>query len=45
MHGNGLADDEAIGDEFADGLTRVGLADFDHFVGVKPDLALTTAYH
>ena len=45
MHGDGLADDEAIGHEFADRLTRVGLTDFGHFVGIEPDLALATAYH
>lgn len=43
MHGDGLADDEAIGDELADGLARVGVGDFAGLVGVEPDLALTTA--
>ena len=40
MHGDGLADDEAIGDELADGLAGVGVGDFADFVGVEPDLAL-----
>lgn len=43
VHGDGLADDEAIGDEFADGLTRVGVGDFVDFVGVKPNLAFAAA--
>ena len=43
MHGDGLADDETIGHEFADGLTGIGLPDFAHFVGVEPDLAFATA--
>ena len=43
MHGDRLADDEAIGNEFADGLARVGIGDFAHFVGVEPDLALAAA--
>ena len=45
MHSNGLLDDETIGDEFADGLTGVGIADFAHFVGIEPDLALACADH
>ena len=40
MHGDGLADDEAIGDELADGLAGVGVGDFADFVRVQPDLAL-----
>jgi hypothetical protein len=43
VHGDGLADDEAIGDQLADGLARVGVRDFALLVGVEPDLALTTA--
>jgi hypothetical protein len=43
VHGDGLADDEAIGDELADGLAGVGVGDFAHFVGVEPDLALSAA--
>ena len=34
VHGDGLADDEAIGDEFADGLAGVGVGDLVHFVRV-----------
>ena len=43
MHGNGLADDEAIANKFADGLAGIGVGDFVHFVGIEPDLALATA--
>lgn len=39
MHGDGLADDEAIGNEFSDGLAGVCVGDFVDFVRVKPDLA------
>jgi hypothetical protein len=40
VHGDGLADDEAIADELADGLTGVGVRDLADLVGVEPDLAL-----
>lgn len=40
VHGDRLADDEAIGDELADGLARVGVGDLVDFVRVQPDLAL-----
>ena len=43
VHGNGLADDETIGDELADRLPRVGVGDLRHLVGVEPNLALTAA--
>ena len=43
MHSNGLADDKAIGNQFADGLARVGIGDFVDLVGIEPDLALATA--
>ena len=43
MHGHGLADDEAIGHELADGLARVGVGDFVDFIGVEPDLALSAS--
>lgn len=43
MHGNGLADDEAIADELADGLAGVGIGDLADLVGVKPDLSLTAS--
>ena len=45
MHGDGLADDEAVGDEFADGLARVGVRDLVHFVRVQPDLAFAAVGH
>jgi hypothetical protein len=43
VHGDGLADDEAIADQFADGLARVGVGNFVHLTGVEPDLALAAA--
>lgn len=43
VHGDGLADDEAIGDELADGLAGVGVGDLVDLVGVEPDLALAAA--
>jgi hypothetical protein len=43
VHGNRLADDEAICDKFADGLARVGIGDFVDFIRVEPDLALAAA--
>lgn len=41
VHGDGLSDDEAIGDELADGLAGVGVGDLADLVGVEPNLALT----
>ena len=38
--GNGLADDQAIADELADRLARVGVADLVNLIGVEPDLVL-----
>lgn len=43
VHGDGLADDEAILNELADGLAGVGVGDLAHFVRVEPDLALSAA--
>jgi hypothetical protein len=43
VHGDGLADDEAILDELADGLAGVCVCDFALLAGVEPDLALTAA--
>ena len=40
VHSDLFADDEAVGDEFTDGLTGVGIRDFVHFIGIKPDFAL-----
>jgi hypothetical protein len=45
VHGDGLLDDEAIGDELADRLARVGVGDLGHLIGVEPDLALAAAQH
>jgi hypothetical protein len=45
VHGDGLADNEAIANEFADRLAGIGVGDFVNFVGVEPDLALATADH
>jgi hypothetical protein len=45
VHRDGLADDEAILDELADGLTGVGVGDFAGLVGVEPDLALSATDH
>lgn len=45
MHGDGLLDDEAIGNELSDGLTGVGVADLVDLVGIEPDLALAAAQH
>lgn len=45
MHGNGLADDEAIADELTDGLAGVGVGDLIHLIGVEPNLALAAAHH
>lgn len=41
--GDGLSDDEAIGDELSDGLAGVGVGDLGLLVGVEPDLALAAA--
>lgn len=43
VHGDGLADDQAIGDQLADGLAGVGVGDLVDLVGVEPDLALAAA--
>lgn len=45
VHGHGLADDEAIADELADGLAGVGVGDLVHLIGVEPNLALAAAHH
>lgn len=45
VHGDGLADDETILDELADGLAGVGVGDFADLVGVEPDLALSATDH
>lgn len=38
-----LSDDEAIGDELADGLARVGVGNLALLAGIQPDFALTAA--
>lgn len=43
MHGDGLADDEAIADEFSDSLAGVGVGDLVNLVGVEPNLSLTAS--
>lgn len=43
VHGDGLLDDEAIGNVLADGLARVGVGQLVDLVGVEPDLALAAA--
>jgi len=44
VHGDGFADDEAIGNELSDRLARVCIGDLAGLIGVEPDLALSTAY-
>lgn len=44
MHGYWFADDEAICNELADGLTGVGVGDLARLIGIEPDLALSAAY-
>lgn len=43
MHNGGFFHNETISVEFADVLTRIGIADFGGFVGIEPDLALAAA--
>ncbi len=43
VHGHRLADDQSIGEELADRLARVGIADFADFIGIEPDSALAAA--
>jgi hypothetical protein len=45
VHGDGLADDEAIADQLADSLTGVGVGDFVHLIRIEPHLALAAADH
>lgn len=44
VNSNGLANDQSIANQLADGLSRVGVGDFVDFVGIKPDLALATSH-
>jgi hypothetical protein len=43
VHGDGLLDDEAIGNKLANRLAGVGIADLADLAGVEPDLALADA--
>src|SRR5579871_5252659 len=43
MHHRGFLDDETVGVEFADVLTRVGIGDLGGLIGIKPDLAFAAA--
>ncbi len=43
VHSNRFADDEAIADEFPDGLAGIGIGDFIDFVGIEPDFAFSAA--
>ena len=43
VHRDGLTDNKAVGDELADRLAGVGIADLSHLVGVDPDLVLAAA--
>lgn len=45
VHSHRFSDDEAIGDELADCLTRVGIADLIDFIGIEPDLSFTASYY
>ena len=39
MHNSGFFDNETIGVEFTDVLTRIGIADFSGFIRIEPDFA------
>ena len=43
MHGDLLANDEAVGHELADCLAGIGVRDFVHLIRIEPDLALAAA--
>lgn len=43
MHGDLFADNKAIRDEFADGLTGVGIRNLIDFIRVEPNLTLSAA--
>jgi hypothetical protein len=45
VHGDRFADDEAIADQFSDGLTGVGIRDLVHLIRIEPDFALAAANH
>lgn len=43
VHGDGLSDDEAIGDELSNRLARVGIGDLACLIRIQPNLALAAA--
>jgi hypothetical protein len=43
VHGDRLADDEAIADQLSDRLSGVGVGDFVDFIRVEPDLAFAAS--
>ena len=43
VHRRRLLDDEAIGNQLPDRLSRIGVANLGDFVGVEPDLVLAAA--
>lgn len=43
MYSDGLADDEAIRNQFADGLAGICVGDLVDFVGVQPDFTFSAA--
>lgn len=43
VHRDGLANNQAVGDELADRLAGVGIADLGDLIGVDPDLVLAAA--
>ena len=45
MHRDRLSDNEAIGNQLPDRLTRVGVGNLAYFIGVEPDLAFSAADH
>jgi hypothetical protein len=45
VHGDWLADDEAISNELADGLAGVGVGDLGDLIRVEPDLALSASHN
>jgi hypothetical protein len=44
VHGDGLLDDQAIGNELSDGLTGVGIADLVRLVGVQPSQSMSNLF-
>lgn len=44
MHSHLFADDEAIGYQFTDCLTRVSVRDFIDFIRVEPDFTLAATH-